>query len=49
MPQVPGADLVDTEQTRDDKSLEFNDMKDEDEGVEKDVDVQGSRNVFFIK
>lgn len=48
MPQVPGADLVDTEPTRDDKSLDFNDLKDEDEGAEKDVDVQGSSNEYIL-
>lgn len=43
VPQVPGTDFVDTDQARDDKSLEINDLKDDDEGVEKDVDVQGKR------
>lgn len=46
VPQVPGADPTDTEQARDDKSFDSADLKDEDEGVEKDVekdtDVQGS-------
>lgn len=41
MPQVPGSDLADTEQGQDEKSFDANDLKDEDEGVEKDVDVQG--------
>lgn len=45
MPQVPGADLGDTDQARDDKSLDVYDLKDEDEGVEKDVDVQGNNKM----
>ncbi|KAG4075646.1 hypothetical protein HA402_003471 [Bradysia odoriphaga] len=42
VPQVPGADSTDTEQARDDKSFDSNDCKDDDEGLEKDVDVQDS-------
>lgn len=45
MPQVPGADLVDTDQAREEKSLDVddvNDLKDEDAGVETEIDVQGS-------
>lgn len=46
MPQVPGCDPVDLELTRDEKSFDNNDPKDEDEGVEKDVDVQGKHNAI---
>lgn len=41
MPQVPGADLVDTDQAREEKSLDVNDLKDDDAGVETEIDVQG--------
>lgn len=41
MPQVPGSDSTESEQARDEKSFDNNDLKDDDEGVEKDVDVQG--------
>lgn len=42
MPQVPGTDSLDTDQVQDEKSLDANDLKDEDEGLDKDVDVQGN-------
>ncbi|XP_037026035.1 coronin-7 isoform X3 [Bradysia coprophila] len=42
VPQVPGADSTDMEHARDEKSFDSNDCKDDDEGVEKDVDVQDS-------
>lgn len=48
MPQVPGADLVDADQAREEKSPDVNDLKDDDEGVEKEVDVQGSSKRVHI-
>lgn len=33
---------MDNELAREEKLLDVNDLKDEDEGVEKDVDIQGS-------